>query len=57
MLKVRYQYFRQLACLVSAFDGAYLFQSVEGGVWDNFSTGAPQRHRRSIERYNTVKRA
>jgi hypothetical protein len=44
-------------CLVPAFDGAYFSEREKGALWDRFYTGAPQRQRRSVERYNIVKRA
>src|ERR1017187_6944597 len=39
-------------CLVPAFDGAYFSEREKEALWDRFFTGAPQRPRRSVERYN-----
>jgi hypothetical protein len=44
-------------CLVPAFDGAYFSEREKEALWDKFYTGAPPRQRRSVERYNIVKRA
>jgi PAS domain S-box-containing protein len=44
-------------CLVSAFDGAYFSREWKEALWARFYTGAPPRRRRSVERYNIVKRA
>src|SRR5271168_362732 len=44
-------------CLVPVFDGAYFSDPQKEALWDKFYTGAPQRQRRSVERYNIVKRA
>jgi hypothetical protein len=44
-------------CLVPAFDGAYFSEREKEALWDRFYTGAPRRQRRSVERYNIVKRA
>jgi nitroreductase len=44
-------------CLVPAFDGAFLSREWKEALWARFYTGAPQRQRRSVERYNIVKRA
>ena len=46
-----------IRCLVPAFDGAYFSEREKEALWDRFYTGAPQRQRRSVERYNIVKRA
>jgi transposase len=45
------------SCLFPAFDGAYFSEREKVALWDRFYTGAPQRQRRSVERYNIVKRA
>ncbi len=44
-------------CLVPAFDGAFLSTAWKEALWGKFYTVAPPRQRRSIERYNIVKRA
>jgi choline dehydrogenase-like flavoprotein len=44
-------------CLVPGFDGASLSSDSRDALWARFFTGAPQRQRRSVERYNIVKRA
>jgi hypothetical protein len=44
-------------CLVPAFDGAYFSREWKEALWARFYTGAPPRQRRSVERYNIVKRA
>ena len=44
-------------CLVPAFDGAFLSRDWKEALWGKFYTGAPRRQRRSVERYNMVKRA
>jgi transposase len=44
-------------CLVPDFAGAFLSSDSKDALWDRFYTGAPQRQRRSVERYNIVKRA
>jgi hypothetical protein len=49
--------FAEPRCLVPAFDGAFLSMRWKEALWDKFCTGAPQRRRRSVERYNIVKRA
>jgi hypothetical protein len=46
-----------LRCIVPAFDGAYFSEREKEALWDRFFTGAPRRQRRSVERYNIVKRA
>nr|WP_246712006.1 transposase [Phyllobacterium myrsinacearum] len=43
-------------CLVPAFDGALFDQKWKDALWVRFYTGAPARQRRSVERYNIVKR-
>jgi len=53
---VIYHYFSG-KCLVPAFDGAYFSEREKEALWDRFYTGAPQRQRRSVERYSIVKRA
>ncbi len=44
-------------CIVPAFDGAYFSHEWKEALWGRFYTGAPLRQRRSVERYNIVKRA
>jgi hypothetical protein len=44
-------------CFVPDFDGAFLSSDSKDALWDKFYMGAPQRQRRSVERYNIVKRA
>jgi hypothetical protein len=44
-------------CLVPPFDGAYFSEREKEALWDRFFTAAPARQRRSVERYNIVKRA
>ena len=44
-------------CLVPAFDGAFLSRGWKEALWARFYTEAPPRQRRSVERYNIVKRA
>jgi transposase len=46
-----------LRCFVPDFDGAFLSSDSKDALWDRFYTGAPRRQRRSVERYNIVKRA
>ena len=48
---------RRSSCFVPEFDGAFLWSDSKDALWDRFYTGAPQRQRRSVERYNIVKRA
>jgi hypothetical protein len=43
--------------LIPEFDGAALPSDWKDSLWAKFSTGAPRRLRRSVERYNIVKRA
>jgi hypothetical protein len=52
-----WDYLGQIRCLVPTFDGAYFSEREKEALWDRFYTGAPQRQRRSVERYNIVKRA
>ena len=48
----------QLArCLIPGFDGAILSTGWKDALWARFFMGAPRRQRRSVERYNIVKRA
>ena len=44
-------------CLIPGFDGAIFSIGWKEALWARFCTGAPQRRRRSVERYNIVKRA
>ena len=44
-------------CLVPGFDGAISSPAWKNALWAKFFTGAPQRQRRSVERYSIVKRA
>jgi DDE superfamily endonuclease len=46
-----------LGCFVPHFDGAVFSSDSKDALWDRFYTGAPRRRRRSVERYNIVKRA
>jgi hypothetical protein len=41
-------------CLVPAFGGAFLSSDSKDALWARFYTGAPQRQRRSGERYSIV---
>jgi hypothetical protein len=43
--------------LIPRFDGALFSREWKDALWARFSTAAPQRQRRSVERYNIVKRA
>jgi hypothetical protein len=45
------------SCFVPGFAGASLSNDSKDALWDKFFTGAPRRQRRSVERYNIVKRA
>lgn len=36
-------------CLISGFDGAILTMERRGALWAKFSTGAPQRQKRSVD--------
>jgi hypothetical protein len=47
----------RIRCLIPAFDGAFFSQEWRDALWARFCTGAPGRQRRSVERYNIVKRA
>src|SRR5271166_3134059 len=47
----------QSRCFVLHFDGAVFSSDSKDALWDRFYTGAPRRRRRSVERYNIVKRA
>lgn len=44
-------------CLIPVFDGAISARQWRDSLWDKFYTGAPQRQRQSVERYNIVKKA
>jgi transposase len=44
-------------CFVPGFDGAFLSSEWKEALWAKFSMAAPQRLRRSVERYSIVKRA
>jgi hypothetical protein len=46
-----------LGCFVPDFAGAFLSSDSKDALWARFYTGAPQRQRRSVERYNIVKSA
>jgi hypothetical protein len=41
-------------CFVPDFDGSFLSNDSKDALWDRFYTGAPQRQRRSVERYSIV---
>jgi hypothetical protein len=41
-------------CLIPGFDGALFSREWKDALWARFSTAAPQRQRRSVERYNIV---
>ena len=43
---------RPTKCIVPAFYGAYFSRAWKEALWDRFCTGAPQRQRRSVERYS-----
>jgi hypothetical protein len=43
--------------LIPGFDGAVCSPEWKEALWAKFSMGAPQRQRRSVERYSIVKRA
>jgi len=45
------------SCLIPGFDGALFSPGWRDALWASFSTAAPQRQRRSVERYSIVKRA
>jgi len=44
-------------CLVPGFDGALFSPAWRDALWARFFMEAPRRQRRSVERYNIVKRA
>ena len=44
-------------CLVPAFDGTLFSAEWKDALWAKYFTEAPARQRRSVERYNIVKRA
>ncbi|MER9756813.1 hypothetical protein NKJ46_25880 [Mesorhizobium sp. M0166] len=48
---------RAARCLIPGFDGSSLSSESKDALWARFCMGAPQRQRRSVERYNIVKRA
>ncbi|YBW38352.1 Transposase [Nitrobacter sp. TKz-YC01] len=52
-----YNLVRLPKCLIPGFDGAVFSQGWRDALWARFFTGAPRRQRRSVERYNIVKRA
>jgi hypothetical protein len=43
--------------LIPEFDGAVFSQAWKDALWARFSTAAPPRLRRSVERYSIVKAA
>ena len=45
------------SCLIPGFDGAFFTPQWREALWTRYSMGAPQRQRRSVERYSIVKRA
>jgi hypothetical protein len=47
----------RLSCLIPGVDGAVFSREWKEALWSKFSMGAPQRKRRSVERYSIVKRA
>ena len=47
----------QARCLIPGFDGAVFSTEWKEALWARFFTAAPRRQRRSVERYNIVKRA
>src|SRR5208337_4622673 len=47
----------RIRCLIPVFDGAVFSTEWKEALWDRFFTAAPRRQRRSVERYNIVKRA
>jgi hypothetical protein len=49
--------YRLPICLIPGFDGALFSIEWKDALWARFSTAAPRRQRRSVERYNIVKRA
>ncbi|WP_292531085.1 hypothetical protein [Methylocystis sp.] len=48
---------RAIRCLIPWFDGAIFSSDWKDALWAKFSTGAPARQRRCVERYSIVKRA
>ena len=44
-------------CLIPDFDGALFSSAWRDALWAKFFMAAPRRQRRSVERYNIVKRA
>ena len=48
---------KKLVCLIPAFDSASSSSEWKDVLWGRFYTGAPERQRQSVERYNIVKRA
>src|SRR3954463_7903669 len=48
---------RGIRCLIPGFDGAVFSPEWKDALWVRFTMGAPQRQRRSVERYSIVKRA
>jgi hypothetical protein len=44
-------------CLIPDFDGAFFAKEWKDALWVKYSTGAPQRQRRSVARSSIVKRA
>jgi hypothetical protein len=50
-------HYSTLGCLVPDFDGALHSHEWREALWARFTMGAPQRRRRSVERYSIVKRA
>lgn len=46
--------FRWTRCLIPDFDGASLSTESKDALWAKFCMGAPQRQRRSVERYSIV---
>ena len=46
-----------IRCLIPDFDGALFSPQWRDALWARFFTAAPRRQRRSVERYNIVKRA
>ena len=45
------------SCLIAGFAGASSTSEWKEALWARYSTGAPARQRRSVERYSIVKRA
>jgi len=46
-----WQNMKRSRCLIPAFDGAMLSPEWRDALWARFTTGAPRRQRRSVERY------